>query len=374
MLRECLNTRDHPRSRGVYRRNLGRPLESRGSSPLARGLRGAEDLPGFERGIIPARAGFTQGDPGSVVKSQDHPRSRGVYKDWDGADLRAGGSSPLARGLRHVRPDRRPRAGIIPARAGFTWPAPSSVGSRADHPRSRGVYAAAVRRQDPSSGSSPLARGLPIDRDVAGDAGGIIPARAGFTARRPLSNHSCRDHPRSRGVYSRPARLVRWVGGSSPLARGLRLQRERRATSPGIIPARAGFTRSSTGRCEPCRDHPRSRGVYAWASARIRTSAGSSPLARGLRGVQRQGLIGAGIIPARAGFTTPQGAEEVRQRGSSPLARGLLETGATRPGDMRIIPARAGFTSAAGSRRALPRDHPRSRGVYLKPVLHAPET
>ena len=51
---------DHPRSRGVYV-GLPRPLlASVGSSPLARGLQ----LPDIQviqtRGIIPARAGFTE--------------------------------------------------------------------------------------------------------------------------------------------------------------------------------------------------------------------------------------------------------------------------------------------------------------------------
>ena len=53
--------------------------------------------------------------------------------------------------------------------------------------------------------------------------------------------------------------------------------------------------------------------------------------------------------------------------GSSPLARGLPEFLA--PGDViiGIIPARAGFTPVDWSITGNKRDHPRSRGVYVRP-------
>ena len=50
--------------------------------------------------------------------------------------------------------------------------------------------------------------------------------------------------------------------GSSPLARGLRLRRRRRAADLRIIPARAGFTAALERLTEFNKDHPRSRGVY----------------------------------------------------------------------------------------------------------------
>ena len=71
-----------------------------GSSPLARGLhRDTHRVLGQAR-IIPARAGFTR--PFSLVSrnSRDHPRSRGVYAVPTTSDQWDEGSSPLARGLR----------------------------------------------------------------------------------------------------------------------------------------------------------------------------------------------------------------------------------------------------------------------------------
>ena len=93
------------------------------------------------------------------------------------------------------------------------------------------------------------------------------------------------------------------VAGSSPLARGLH-PRILDPRHPGrIIPARAGFTREVGDGLSVPWDHPRSRGVYDNEPLKGIHLDGSSPLARGLRvGIARL-LVGYGIIPARAGFT-----------------------------------------------------------------------
>ena len=174
---------DHPRSRGVYPTSAAPSPTKSGSSPLARGLPGADRVP--DRRPV------------------DHPRSRRVYSSGSGTGPRAAGSSPLARGLPGADrvPDRRP----------------------VDHPRSRRVYSSGSGTGPRAAGSSPLARGLrPV---VRGEAllSGIIPARAGFTSRRYRRGRRRRDHPRSRGVYDRVAFQYGAIQGSSPLARGLRL-------------------------------------------------------------------------------------------------------------------------------------------------------
>ena len=153
-----------------------------GSSPLARGLRShVAALVGPAR-IIPARAGFTRVLSTGQVTIEDHPRSRGVYPKSLSEPSNCPGSSPLARGLPCCRTST-----------------PSHPG---DHPRSRGVY-----------GEKP-ADGIPHRR--------IIPARAGFTVKNPLTAfHNV---------------------GSSPLARGLRKVSADAMGEFRIIPARAGFT------------------------------------------------------------------------------------------------------------------------------------
>ena len=196
-------------------------------------------------------------------------------------------------------------SGVTPARARFTVPL--------------------LFRQRRWRGSSPLARGLLAVGARSRVRIRIIPARAGFTRSTLLPGASRRDHPRSRGVYT-PSFVPYVIPlGSSPLARGLLRSHSNFFGTRWIIPARAGFTKQVGVHLPNIGDHPRSRGVYVNAFGTADAIAGSSPLARGLRN--------------------------------------------TRPGKRKcswIIPARAGFTRAGPASAGSPRDHPRSRGVYVK--------
>ena len=151
---------------------------------------------------------------------------------------------------------------IIPARAGFTVCIRPLSGAIPDHPRSRGVYEGGALGIGCGLGSSPLARGLPPRPARARHHHRIIPARAGFTAGTVFRLIRDKDHPRSRGVYSRGGR--------------------RHRDDRWIIPARAGFTASWRSAAAMTRDHPRSRGVYHVRPEGVRLVEGSSPLARGL--------------------------------------------------------------------------------------------
>jgi len=233
-----------------------------------------------------------------------------------------------------------------------------------DHPRSRGVYPSVSMGRLFVVGSSPLARGLPTRAASRCGAGGIIPARAGFTGRRRHSGSPSMDHPRSRGVYVMVGSGDSAGAGSSPLARGLLPGAGTRRSGTRIIPARAGFTLVVGGWWLVVGDHPRSRGVYTASASAVTPISGSSPLARGLHHPSFRNPPTSGIIPARAGFTTEKctmtrrkwdhprsrgvyghdGHEAVPQAGSSPLARGLLYSALAAEGRDRIIPARAGFT------------------------------
>ena len=260
----------------------------------------------------------------------------------------AAGSSPLARGLRGHGPARDEFGRIIPACAGFTQGHRADAPGPPDHPRLRGVYKVFGVGPDLRVGSSPLARGLPGVRAAGSAVARIIPACAGFTPRWIGGPRHERDHPRLRGVYSSPSPHPGSGRGSSPLARGLPLTSLSASLAAGIIPARAGFTAAFSGRGRQRGDHPRSRGVYGSGRSTRRAASGSSPLARGLRrtGPGDQGRPG--IIPARAGFTTPHACLLLTHAGSSPLARGLRHQGVRRRLLAGIIPARAGFTDWSG--------------------------
>ena len=396
---------DHPRSRGVYCACARAWAREWGSSPLARGLPDDAELEAEAAGIIPARAGFTRYRSQADIMREDHPRSRGVYTKIPSKEETPSGSSPLARGLQGEHEEFRGQARIIPARAGFTRGDWSPSRAWRDHPRSRGVYAGRARRRPagrriiparagftqsrrptPASttGSSPLARGLQARQVLAKVAGRIIPARAGFTGVRAGRRGWRRDHPRSRGVYTRVPPSPVMVTGSSPLARGLHGSDRPLDLLARIIPARAGFTALRAAVYHTHKDHPRSRGVYVIRGAGVHALEGSSPLARGLRLARNTYGHPRRIIPARAGFTAraTRGPRAPRDHprsrgvyprirssghtrsGSSPLARGLLRPQPDGRLTWGIIPARAGFTPGDTELRLLRADHPRSRGVY----------
>ena len=172
---------DHPRSRGVYIPLPVRDVPTAGSSPLARGLPSRPPRGGREDRIIPARAGFTATRLSRRGDSRDHPRSRGVYVVGSGTVSRNSGSSPLARGLLALARGPYHWTRIIPARAGFTRHSTHSSWSPQDHPRSRGVYYALTTPLVVPIGSSPLARGLRFPGTAHWRNMRIIPARAGFT-------------------------------------------------------------------------------------------------------------------------------------------------------------------------------------------------
>ena len=91
-------------------------------------------------------------------------------------------------------------------------------------------------------GSSPLARGaqnIPCRREAGS---GLIPARAGSTARGCGTTPAGGAHPRSRGEHWQLECIFGLDGGSSPLARGARYGAGTNPLPPGLIPARAGST------------------------------------------------------------------------------------------------------------------------------------
>ena len=233
-----------------------------------------------------------------------------------------------------------------------------------DHPRSRGVYWISVTLEAAKRGSSPLARGLHGPMAVTRMKARIIPARAGFTPTCTGRAGGPGDHPRSRGVYMLEQLFGDRPEGSSPLARGLPRDGQETTVPNGIIPARAGFTGEATIRGLRRPDHPRSRGVYSLVRGRAGAGAGSPPLARGLQRLLDGDRTAGRIIPARAGFTA-SGSPPRTAIADHPRSRGVYggaEVGA--PAALRIIPARAGFTIPVPAPGRGNTDHPRSRGVY----------
>ena len=190
---------EHPRSRGENVSNDMRFPNAGGTSPLARGKRCGSLSDSRTDGNIPARAGKTVSCPASPSGTQEHPRSRGENEGVESALTFDLGTSPLARGKPHRRPEVSPLLRNIPARAGKTRCAGRPRSSTTEHPRSRGENTATGRPTLTRGGTSPLARGkrhVPAaDRRTRRN----IPARAGKTSL-PTRAMSCpAEHPRSRG-------------------------------------------------------------------------------------------------------------------------------------------------------------------------------
>ena len=388
----CRAIPDHPRSRGEYQVEMLWLFNRNGSSPLSRGiqlLRGGAY--GFKR-IIPALAGNTWLASVSVSAQQDHPRSRGEYGPFSGAGVNHNGSSPLSRGIRPSPARRSVSLRIIPALAGNTVTGPSFPPAAGDHPRSRGEYQTEAADALDAYGSSPLSRGIPWHRRPGFPEVRIIPALAGNTTSRPARCCWTADHPRSRGEYPGADPQTGRQRGSSPLSRGIPCDTVRHDTTKRIIPALAGNTFQLNARHINLRDHPRSRGEYPVPKSVSGSTAGSSPLSRGIRVGPLGRHQSVRIIPALAGNTPAEprnacgSADHPRSRGeyrrgfgevgvvtgSSPLSRGIPFPVVRRSGLVRIIPALAGNTHDPQRVQRQPGDHPRSRGEYGNgpPALH----
>ena len=171
-----------------------------------------------------------------------HPRSRGEHRRCWSLRSRRPGSSPLARGTPHAFNAPPVTIRLIPARAGNTMTAVTSASADAAHPRSRGEHTQPPIRSSLLSGSSPLARGTQTLPRQTVPPSRLIPARAGNTPLRVVTNEGNSAHPRSRGEHLlESVHLLRRLG-SSPLARGTLRKTTDTEALGRLIPARAGNT------------------------------------------------------------------------------------------------------------------------------------
>ena len=192
---------DHPRMRGEHRLQVCPVLVLWGSSPHARGAQIVRNISKPLSGIIPACAGSTEDAKADEIADWDHPRMRGEHRRSSLLLDRLTGSSPHARGAHALITAVTSAGGIIPACAGSTNGTYRTPRPSRDHPRMRGEHDGVWRRKEAYEGSSPHARGARhIDRRRLGVAG-IIPACAGSTKRARTSTARSRDHPRMRGEH-----------------------------------------------------------------------------------------------------------------------------------------------------------------------------
>ena len=218
---------DHPRIRGEHGSGDAPRRQTSGSSPHTRGAR---LMTAWTRGsprIIPAYAGSTAGDGGGYEGGGDHPRIRGEHDSGCCRRACRPGSSPHTRGAPACAISVRRRSRIIPAYAGSTSTASKTKCRRRDHPRIRGEHPSAVRRCGTTMGSSPHTRGAPSFRIGSGASPRIIPAYAGSTSSRKMTQASrAGSSPHTRGALTSELgeegerRIIPAYAGSTPFCAG----------------------------------------------------------------------------------------------------------------------------------------------------------
>ena len=195
--------------------------------------------------FIPARAGNTRCVRVRALRRRAHPHSRREYLGSSGLGFGWSGSLPLVRGTCPPAYFWFCVRRLIPARAGnMTWFSRRPKVCPA-HPRSRGEHSAAGASLLMRSGSSPLARGTSAEGEEPSIASRLIPARAGNIPITLMELSTKSAHPRSRGEHRQ--RLIHYGErlGSSPLARGTSLLRQLQDLLERLIPARAGNMRQA---------------------------------------------------------------------------------------------------------------------------------
>ena len=110
----------HPRSRGEHYSNDALMMRSFGSSPLARGTPVSMWQGWVHTRLIPARAGNTWHGARGDFGASAHPRSRGEHVRFSSRFRFVCGSSPLARGTLGWEQVLARVCRLIPARAGNT--------------------------------------------------------------------------------------------------------------------------------------------------------------------------------------------------------------------------------------------------------------
>ena len=130
-------------------------------------------------------------------------------------------------------------------------------------------------------GSSPRGRGKPTHAIRVSLNSRLIPAWAGKTGILSVASCGKPAHPRVGGENRALREGLLRLGGSSPRGRGKRPGLGLLLRRPGLIPAWAGKTQSSTSPADSKAAHPRVGGENAAAEGVYGAHGGSSPRGRG---------------------------------------------------------------------------------------------
>ena len=293
----------HPRAGGENGEDRQDFAGLGGSSPRGRGK--LQDFAARIQatGLIPARAGKTQLRDIVPLPRKAHPRAGGENWPVTVPLMTVTGSSPRGRGK--LRPGRASctQRGLIPARAGKTDSFLLCAARARAHPRAGGENGRCPPITSTRSGSSPRGRGKRPERPYVRHSRRLIPARAGKTSWVPSMVRMVAAHPRAGGENAIDDELPLISTGSSPRGRGKQVANHLDNGLGGLIPARAGKTSPASGLTASPTAHPRAGGENAVERVGDAVDGGSSPRGRGKRPVRLDQLPEPRLIPARAGKT-----------------------------------------------------------------------
>ena len=213
-----------------------------------------------------------------------------------------------------------------------------------------------------SAGSSPRPWGTLEHLQRAGGEGRFIPTPVGNACPWPSNCRPRAVHPHARGERAMPPVEKIGVFGSSPRPWGTRWPQGGDRERPRFIPTPVG--NASALICTPPASpvHPHARGERASHSARVTSSAGSSPRPWGTRAPVRRRQHGVRFIPTPVGNASLMQAGRFKEFGSSPRPWGtqllpllvaLLE---------RFIPTPVGNAPALRPAWQATTVHPHARG------------
>ena len=151
--------RDHPRVCGEHTASTQVLRRSLGSSPRMRGTLLRVRAERQSTGIIPAYAGNTRISQLQGMTTRDHPRVCGEHLTENEAHREGEGSSPRMRGTLAVVFNYDGYMGIIPAYAGNTHTQVGTIRHTRDHPRVCGEHRPWQINHKQPPGSSPRMRG-----------------------------------------------------------------------------------------------------------------------------------------------------------------------------------------------------------------------
>ena len=196
-----------------------------------------------DKGLIPAWAGKTKSVSCSGWVGTAHPRVGGENICELNYTQGRGGSSPRGRGKRKCFLHVLCVCGLIPAWAGKTGPGFPLPMTQAAHPRVGGENRRVRTMHTYDYGSSPRGRGKQPDVTQNTRCQRLIPAWAGKTGVRTVSDAEAGAHPRVGGENSHEPRRTLRERGSSPRGRGKLRAGFKALEISGLIPAWAGKTR-----------------------------------------------------------------------------------------------------------------------------------